>query len=96
MSTFVVESELDVLSSDDLVAAIGGQSADGKVNLTCPAGTAPNYTRVSGNFQLTVPGGFTVPVAGGAYDRFSCDPLPGSPTPTPSLSPTALRPGGDR
>ncbi len=96
MSSFVIESALHVFSSDDLATATGGAGADGNVNLTCPAGTAPNYIRASGIFQITGPGGFTVPVGGGTYDRFSCDPIPGSPTPTPSPSPTALRPGGDR
>lgn len=96
MSTHVVEPELLALPPDALATATGGVSPD--ASMTCPAGTSPNYTLVSGNLRLTGPGGLTVPVGGGTYDRLTCDPIPGAPTTkrTPAPTGTALRPGGDR
>lgn len=46
------------------------------VNLTCPSGTAPHYTKITGSVDATVAGG-TVKIGGnGSYTDFSCQPVP--------------------
>ena len=43
--------------------------------LSCPAGTVPNYTSITGQLQVHLPGGVGVTGAG-SYTNFHCDPMP--------------------
>src|SRR5215470_3494770 len=43
--------------------------------LSCPTGTVPNYTSISGQLQVHLPGGVGVTGAG-SYTNFHCDPMP--------------------
>ena len=43
--------------------------------LSCPTGTVPSYTSITGQLQVHLPGGVGVTGAG-SYTNFHCDPMP--------------------
>jgi hypothetical protein len=43
--------------------------------LSCPAGTVPSYTSITGQLQVHLPGGVGVTGAG-SYTNFHCDAMP--------------------
>lgn len=67
------------LTTIDLAALSTVTGGDGnpptQPNLSCPAGTSPEWTRVTGNVEGKTPVG--VGISGqGSYETFSCKPLP--------------------
>ncbi len=69
-------------STIDLAALVTVTGGDGsnpqpspQPNLTCPAGTSPEYVKIHGQLEGKTPVG--VGVSGtGDYESFSCKPLP--------------------
>jgi hypothetical protein len=88
MSNTNTETAFLVLSTSALETACGGlfdsppppapPPATVSPTLTCPAGTSPEWTRITGNLSGQVGPGVSAS-GSGTYETFSCKPVPAQP-----------------
>ena len=72
-------SDLTLVTGGLMLTPEGGavprQPAAPQPQLSCPPGTVPNYTNITGQLQVHLPGGVGVTGAG-SYTNFHCDAMP--------------------